>query len=49
MRRHYPSKVDNEFGFEQAIADVHTELAELDKEATVLARKIWDNFEELGI
>ena len=43
------AEVDDAFDFEQAISDIHTELAELNKEATVLARGIQDNFEELGI
>ena len=29
--------------------DIHTELADLDKEAVDLAAKIQENFEELGV
>jgi hypothetical protein len=31
------------------LRDIHTELADLNKEAAVLAAKIQENFEELGI
>jgi type I restriction enzyme M protein len=44
-----PSEEDEDFDFEQTMRDIHTELAELNTEAAELARKIQDNFEELGI
>jgi type I restriction enzyme M protein len=40
--------VDEDFDFEQAITDIHTELGALNKEAAGLARTIQQNFEELG-
>jgi type I restriction enzyme M protein len=43
-----PMEVDEDFDFEQAIADIHTELAELNEEAVGLAAKIQKNLEELG-
>jgi type I restriction enzyme M protein len=43
-----PQEVDEDFDFEQAIADIHTELSALNKEATGLAKTIQQNFEELG-
>jgi len=44
-----PPEVDEDFDFEQTLRDIHVELAELNREATELAAKIQDNFEELGI
>jgi type I restriction enzyme M protein len=44
-----PQEVDEDFDFEQAITDIHDELAVLNKEATSLAKAIHANFEELGI
>jgi len=44
-----PPEEDEDFDFEQTIRDIHTELADLNKEAAVLAAKIQENFEELGI
>jgi type I restriction enzyme M protein len=44
-----PPEEDEDFDFEQTIRDIHTELADLNKEAAVLATKIQKNFEELGI
>jgi type I restriction enzyme M protein len=44
-----PAEVDDDFDFEQAITDIHTELAALNKEATGLAKTIQQNFEELGV
>ncbi len=44
-----PQEEDEDFDFEQKIRDIHTELADLNKEAAVLAAKIQENFEELGI
>ncbi|MGO8930493.1 MAG: N-6 DNA methylase [Limisphaerales bacterium] len=43
-----PAEVDEDFNFEQAISDIHIELAALNKEATALAKTIEENFEELG-
>lgn len=44
-----PAEVDDDFDFEQAIKDIHTELADLNAEAVTLAAKIQENFEGLGI
>ncbi len=44
-----PQEVDEDFDFEQTLRDIHTELADLNKEAAELAAKIQSNFEELGI
>jgi type I restriction enzyme M protein len=44
-----PQEVDEDFDFEQTLRDIHTELADLDKEALELATKIRENFEELGV
>jgi type I restriction enzyme M protein len=44
-----PPEEDEGFDFEQALRDIHTELADLNKEAAELAAKIRENFEELGI
>ena len=43
-----PAEVDEDFDFEQAITDIHAELAVLNKEAAGLAKTIQQNFEELG-
>jgi type I restriction enzyme M protein len=43
-----PPEEDEDFDFEQTMRDIHTELADLNKEATELAAKIQENFEELG-
>jgi type I restriction enzyme M protein len=43
-----PPEVDEEFDFEQALKDIHLELKGLDEEAAELAKKIQENFEELG-
>jgi len=43
-----PPEVDEDFDFEQAIAEIHTELAGLNLDAATLAGKIQENFEELG-
>ena len=43
-----PQEVDEDFDFEQAIGDIRTELADLNKEAASLAEKIQQNLEELG-
>lgn len=44
-----PPEVDEDFDFEQALRDIHVELADLNREACVLATKIQANFEGLGI
>jgi type I restriction enzyme M protein len=44
-----PPEVDEDFDFEQTLRDIHTELADLNKEAAELAAKIKENFEELGV
>jgi len=44
-----PPEEDEDFDSEQTMRDIHTELADLNKEAVVLAAKIQENFEELGI
>ena len=44
-----PPEEDEDFDFEQTMRDIHTELADLNKEAVELAAKIQTNFEELGI
>jgi type I restriction enzyme M protein len=43
-----PPEEDEDFDFEQTLRDIHTELADLNKEAEELAAKIRENFEELG-
>ena len=43
-----PEEVDEDFDFEAALRDIHTELAGLNAEAVELAEKIARNFEELG-
>lgn len=43
-----PPEEDDDFDFEQTLHDIHTELADLNKEAVELAAKIQENFEELG-
>jgi type I restriction enzyme M protein len=40
---------DEDFDFEQTLRDIHTELADLNKEAAELAAKIQTNFRELGV
>lgn len=44
-----PIEEDPDFDFAQTMADIHTELADLNKEAVTLAQTIQDNFEELGV
>ena len=44
-----PPEEDEDFDFEAMLRDIHTELADLNKEAVELAVKIQANFEELGI
>lgn len=43
-----PPEEDEDFDFEQTLRDIHAELADLNKDATELAAKIHENFEELG-
>lgn len=43
------SEEDDRFEFEQTMRDIHTELADLNKEAADLAAKIQANLEGLGI
>jgi type I restriction enzyme M protein len=43
-----PPEEDEDFDFEQTLRDIHTELADLNKEAVALAAKIGENFEDLG-
>jgi len=43
-----PTEEDDDFDFEQVLRDLHTELADLDKEAAQLAGRIQENFEALG-
>ena len=43
-----PPEEDENFDFEQTLRDIHTELADLNKEAVELVAKIQKNFEELG-
>jgi type I restriction enzyme M protein len=44
-----PPEEDEDFDFEEALRDIHVELADLNKEAGQLAKTIQQNFEELGI
>ena len=44
-----PPEEDEDFHFEQTLRDIHTELADLNKEAAELAAKIQENFEGLGV
>jgi type I restriction enzyme M protein len=44
-----PPEEDEDFDFEQTLRDIHTELADLNKEAAELAAKIQENFVELGV
>lgn len=43
-----PPEEDEDFDFEQTLQDIHTELADLNKESIGLAARIQENFEELG-
>jgi type I restriction enzyme M protein len=43
-----PPDEDEDLDFEETLRDIHTELADLNKEAADLAAKIQENFEELG-
>ncbi len=42
-----PQNEDEDFDFEQTLRDIHIELTDLNKEATELAAKIGENFEEI--
>jgi type I restriction enzyme M protein len=42
-----PPEEDQDFDFEQTLRDIHTELADLNKEAVELAGRIFENIEEL--
>jgi type I restriction enzyme M protein len=44
-----PAEVDEDFDFEQAMRDIHVELADLNREAGELAARIQENFEGLGV
>jgi len=44
-----PPEEDDGFDFEESLLEIHTELADLNKEAEQLAKTIQKNFEELGI
>ena len=43
------AEVDADFDFEQTLRDIHIELADLNREAVVLAARILVNFEELAV
>jgi type I restriction enzyme M protein len=43
-----PLEKDEDFDFEQTLRDIHTELADLNKEAVDLAARIQKTFEDLG-
>ena len=44
-----PEEEDEDFDFATAMREIHAELADLNAEATVLAARIQENFEKLGI
>jgi type I restriction enzyme M protein len=44
-----PPEEDEDFDFEQTLRDIHTELADLNRETADLATTIQQNFEELGV
>ncbi len=44
-----PEEVDEDFDFEEALRSIHIDLKDLSEEAVVLAARIAQNFEELGI
>jgi type I restriction enzyme M protein len=44
-----PPEVDEDFDFEETLRDIHVELASLNEEAAELAKKIQENFAELGV
>ncbi len=43
-----PVEADEDFDFEQTLRDIHVELANLNQEASALAARIQENFEDLG-
>ena len=44
-----PEEVDEDFDFEETLQAIHMELKGLNDESSVLARRIAQNFEQLGI
>jgi len=44
-----PPEEDEDFDFEQTLREIHSELGDLNKEASELAAKIRENFQELGV
>ena len=44
-----PEEEDEDFDFEEAMRNIHVELADLNNESTELAATIQKNFEELGV
>ena len=44
-----PEEEDEDFDFATTMREIHTEIAALNAEATVLAARIQENFEKLGI
>ena len=44
-----PAEVDEDFDFEQAMRDIHVELADLIRESVELAARIQANFEGLAV
>ncbi len=44
-----PAEIDEDFDFELAMRDIHVELSDLNEEAAILAAKIQQNFDGLGI
>lgn len=44
-----PEEEDENFDFEEALREIHTELQALNEKATEPAAKIVTNFEELGV
>ena len=44
-----PEEEDDDFDFEGMMRDIHVELADLNKEASVLAAQIQSNFEGMGL
>ena len=43
-----PAEEDEDFDFEQTLREIHIELADLNRQASELAVRIQENFEELG-
>ena len=44
-----PAEVDDDFDFEQVLRDIHVELVDLNRESVLMAARIQENFEELGV